>query len=171
MHLSSADVQVVLTFYWGQYVRLNDLLSVTIELHKIHPSQLFSCQPSIPDNENTYNNWVNITADGHIYILVILTTMFPWLNHRYYTYQLYIHRYIWNIHMQRVHMMMMSKWYPTSLLEWKARYYNLKWSINSCSSMTEQGSNCSLDCIGSQMDHSKCGPIDPFGIQHNLVSS
>ena len=53
MHLRSTDVQVVLTLYWGQSVRLHDLLLVTIELHKIHPSQLFSCQPSIPDNDNT----------------------------------------------------------------------------------------------------------------------
>ena len=32
---------------------LNNLLLATIKQHKIHPSQLFSCQPSIPDNDNT----------------------------------------------------------------------------------------------------------------------
>ena len=53
MHLRSTDVQVVLTLYLGQSVRLHDLLLVTTEQYKIHLSQLFSCQPSIPDNNNT----------------------------------------------------------------------------------------------------------------------
>ena len=42
-------------------MRLYDLLLVTTEHDKIYPFQLFSCQPSIPDNDNTiiYENEKN----------------------------------------------------------------------------------------------------------------
>ena len=51
-----------LTLYWGQSEHLDDRLLVTIEQHKIHPFQLFSCQPSIPNNEETNKScaWVKM---------------------------------------------------------------------------------------------------------------
>ena len=55
-------VILCLTLYWGQSEHLDDQLLVTIEQHKIHPFQLFSCQPSIPNSEqiNKSFTWVEM---------------------------------------------------------------------------------------------------------------